>query len=496
MNVQINELSDGRFIGFGIFECCSFPLLVSETEIEQTWHFFLNTIQDFFKTGRDGNTAAELLWITDKTEGQNDLPSAGKIIRIFCIVRKIETGNSTLQTDIECLLNHFAAAFSAKQFLIDTGDTVFPEFVRLITSINNECLFAVAKSEKCAGNAASVYPYYYTDLVPANNTDNFVSITAVMKQYENCCICFQLFPAQLTMQEKVYLNDVSAELGRLCSGIPVQSGVYKDKAAEEPFKVLSAINERVNSPLFLYNILVFGKKTDCISLSGKIISLLQSGKKRIMKADFICHDLSGEKVNLPAQYLYYPWNINNKLLYAYRNRQFFNQVPMVKVLYRLPYIMNADEAASFFRLPFRENPVSAEKETENSFVFISHSSKDSETAKTVCQFLEENAIPCWIAPRDIKAGGSYAAQILKAIRGCKIFLLLASENTNNSEHVNNEIERSFEYKKTMIPFMLQDIQFPDEQLYFLSRKQQIDAYSNFETGLESLLSAITHNGGA
>jgi len=362
MNTQVNELADGRSIGFGVFEIASFPMLEgsakeSEAELEQAYSTFLHAVQEYYKLGQNANTVAELLWVTEKAEKQ----TFRSRIRIFCIVRKICEGSEspTLQKEIERLLGHFSLAFSSRQFHIETKESVLSEFTKLTGGINKECLFAVVKSEKCAGNAASVYPYYYTDVVPANNTDNFASVIAAMSQYENCCVSFQLFPVQLTAQEKLYLNEITGELARFSGGVMTQRGIYRDMAAEEPYAVLSAYQERVNSPLFLYNILVFGERADCVNLAGKVVSLLQSGRKRIMNPDFTCLDLTGENVDLPSQYTHYPWNINNKLVYTYRNKQLLERVPMAKVLFRLPYIMTANEAAAFFRLPFSEKNIAA-----------------------------------------------------------------------------------------------------------------------------------------
>jgi hypothetical protein len=360
MNIQTKELADSRSVGFGVFEIASFPMLEgsakeTEIELEQAYNMFLHTAQEFYKLGQNANTVAEILWITEKAEKQ----TFRSRIRVFCVVRRIGDQSPALKTDIERLLEHFSLAFSSKQFNI-AKDGVFADFTRLLNGINKDCLFSVLKSEKCAGNAASMYPYYYTDVVPANNTDNFASIIAAMSRYENCAVSFQLFPAQLTPQEKVYLNEVTGELGRLTGGVFMQQrGMYRDMAAEEPYAVLSAYQERANSPLFLYNILVFGERADCVNLAGKIVSLLQSGKKKVMNPDFTCLDLTGENVDLPAQYMHYPWNINNKLVYTYRNKQLFDRVPMAKMLYRLPYIMTADEASAFFRLPFSEKTTAA-----------------------------------------------------------------------------------------------------------------------------------------
>jgi len=360
LNIQIKESNDGRTIGFGVFEVASFPMFEgsareSDAVLEQAYNTFLHAAQEFHKLGQNANTVAEILWVADRAEKQ----TFRSRIRIFCVIRKIATRNFSLQVEVERLLSHFSIAFSSQQFRAEAKDSVFPEYTRLIGSIKKDCLYAVTKSEKCAGNAASMYPYYYTDIVPSNNTDNFASIINTMSQYENCCIAFQLFPTQLTQQERYYLNEVTGELGRLTSGMIIQRELYRDMAAEEPYAVLSAYQERANSPLFLYNVLVFGERADCVNLAGKIVSLLQSGKKRIVNSEFTCLNLSGENVDLTTQYMHYPWNINNKLVYTYRNKQLLERVPMAKMLYRLPYIVTADEAAAFFRLPFSEKTIAA-----------------------------------------------------------------------------------------------------------------------------------------
>lgn len=125
-------------------------------------------------------------------------------------------------------------------------------------------------------------------------------------------------------------------------------------------------------------------------------------------------------------------------------------------------------------------------------VFISYSSKEAEIARKVCTYLEGHHIPCWMAPRNVKPGDNYATQIVNAIRKCDALVLLASEGTNQSGHVSNEVSLAFDNRKTIIPFKLQDIQFTDEFLYFLGRKHWIEAHRDFNEGLVTLLDTL-HN---
>lgn len=123
-------------------------------------------------------------------------------------------------------------------------------------------------------------------------------------------------------------------------------------------------------------------------------------------------------------------------------------------------------------------------------VFISYSSKEMEVATKVCTYLEANGIPCWIAPRNVDAGSNYASQIVSALKQCEILVLLASENTNASGHVSNEVSIAFDNKKIIIPFKLQDFNFTDEYLYFLGRKHWIEAHKDFNASLIVLKETI------
>jgi len=109
-------------------------------------------------------------------------------------------------------------------------------------------------------------------------------------------------------------------------------------------------------------------------------------------------------------------------------------------------------------------------------VFISYSSLNKTTADAVCHALETNGIRCWIAPRDITGGSTYGGQIMHGIENCKLFLLLFSDGANRSEHVLREIERAVNYRKTILPFRIEDVPMCKDFEYFLGTVHWIDAY--------------------
>lgn len=136
----------------------------------------------------------------------------------------------------------------------------------------------------------------------------------------------------------------------------------------------------------------------------------------------------------------------------------------------------------------KSNDYDEENTLHPGYAFISYSSKDASKAERVCRFLEKNKVECWMAPRNVNPGGNYPTQIVEAIRKCSVLVLLASENTNASGHVSNEVSLAFDSKKTILPFRIEDVQFTDEYIYFLRRKHWIDAYADFDISLLSSFS--------
>lgn len=120
-------------------------------------------------------------------------------------------------------------------------------------------------------------------------------------------------------------------------------------------------------------------------------------------------------------------------------------------------------------------------------VFISYGSKDAESVERICRVLEGNGIKCWIAPRDIPAGSNYAREIPAAIRGCKIFLLILSEEAQTSIWVTREVDQALNARKIVIPVMLEDFPLNDEFNFYLTGCQRYNAYEKSSAALENLV---------
>ncbi len=114
---------------------------------------------------------------------------------------------------------------------------------------------------------------------------------------------------------------------------------------------------------------------------------------------------------------------------------------------------------------------------KNAKIFISYSSKDEDTALSVCVNLERRGIKCWIAPRDILSGESYGGSIVNAINNSLVMILIYSGNSNISPQVIREIERAVSKKIKIIPVRIDDSDLSNDMEYFISSSHWLDATS-------------------
>src|SRR5476651_2681900 len=87
-------------------------------------------------------------------------------------------------------------------------------------------------------------------------------------------------------------------------------------------------------------------------------------------------------------------------------------------------------------------------------VFISYASQDVAVADAIVEALERHGLKCWIAPRDVVPGESYAGAIVHAIDATKLIVLLLSENAVSSQHVLREVERASSKRHPVVAFRI------------------------------------------
>lgn len=123
-------------------------------------------------------------------------------------------------------------------------------------------------------------------------------------------------------------------------------------------------------------------------------------------------------------------------------------------------------------------------------VFISYSSIEQQIAEEIKQKLESRRISCWMAPKSIPAGSDYGTEIPKAIKKCKIFLLILSENSQKSKWVPKELGMAINKDLKVIPFHIDDSAISERFEFSLINCQRIIAYKRKKAAFEELKEAI------
>src|SRR5438132_3774207 len=124
-------------------------------------------------------------------------------------------------------------------------------------------------------------------------------------------------------------------------------------------------------------------------------------------------------------------------------------------------------------------------------VFISHSSQDKPVADAVCAALENASIRCWIAPRDVQPGRSFAGEITRAIQRSKVMVLIFSAYSNTSEQVLREVQLAANSHLHIVQFRIADVLPNDDLEYYLSAPHWLDAFSPpLESHLDRLQTSI------
>src|SRR5438128_5416056 len=124
-------------------------------------------------------------------------------------------------------------------------------------------------------------------------------------------------------------------------------------------------------------------------------------------------------------------------------------------------------------------------------VFISHSSQDKPVADAVCAALENATIRCWIAPRDVQPGRSFAGEITRAIQRSKVMVLIFSAYSNTSEQVLREVQLAANSHLHIVQFRIADVLPNDDLEYYLSTPHWLDALTlPLERHLDRLIHSV------
>lgn len=89
-------------------------------------------------------------------------------------------------------------------------------------------------------------------------------------------------------------------------------------------------------------------------------------------------------------------------------------------------------------------------------IFLSYAFKDHGYAERIVKELELYGLSCWIEISDINVGNEYKPVIADAIKSSAVFVMLFSENTDNSADCRAELKFALDSKIPVVPAIIQE----------------------------------------
>ena len=123
-------------------------------------------------------------------------------------------------------------------------------------------------------------------------------------------------------------------------------------------------------------------------------------------------------------------------------------------------------------------------------VFVSFKSEDRDLAEKICDDLGAKNLNCWISSRGIRGGQNYQEEIVKALLGSSVMVLVFSSAADKSDEIAKELSLASKYKKFVIPVRIEDFKPGMKYEYEMATRQYIDLFDNWEKKIDQLSTDI------
>ncbi len=107
-------------------------------------------------------------------------------------------------------------------------------------------------------------------------------------------------------------------------------------------------------------------------------------------------------------------------------------------------------------------------------LFASYSRADRERVDALIADIEREGLPVWLDRVNIGGGTTWPEAIVQAIKSSSALIIFCSPHAFQSDNVLREVNLAAEYKKVILPIVLERVQMPDSFHYYLSTRQIID----------------------
>ncbi|MDR3183623.1 MAG: ATP-binding protein [Planctomycetaceae bacterium] len=360
-SISTVELANGERVGMSAVEIAAVPHVSTlqkrysaaaniDTEYKQDMARLLSEVFQNYKNASSGcrDISLEMLWTTREVKNQPYKAS----ITLYIILRAIGSDDTEIENTLTSLMRICKATLDFGKYDYRAAD--IGELTSRIRKVNSQAVKAVVKSERLEVLQNHLMPYCFAfDRIPVTEND-LSRIVNLLIEYPDCAVSFQLMPVTYSAEEAAAVDRNAQMLDTLAKGVMEQGiGNISFASAEKHAETYKYYSRSKNTALFAFNALVYGTPSAADAVATRILAQLNnSSELRIVS-------LSAADVRKDDNFYPLPWAVHEIIFGTDRNPSVWNVGQNINAFYSLPYIITAEEASEFFRLPVGSDTVFA-----------------------------------------------------------------------------------------------------------------------------------------
>jgi hypothetical protein len=360
-SIRIASLENGERVGLGAVKITAVPHVsilqkrfssITNTDIEykQDMARLLSEVFQNYKNnnGECRDISLELLWSTREVKNQPYKAS----ISLDIIVRAVGNDDGTIEDTITSIMRICKSTLDFGKY--DYLDADLDELVSRVQNISDQSVKALVKNESLEYLQNNLLPYCYAfDRIPVTENDLSRVVNALI-DYPDSAVSFQLIPITYSYEESAAVDSNAQMLDTLSRGVTDQSiGNVSFALAEKHADTYKYYSTNKNTAQFAFNVLVYGSSSAANVIATRILAQLNnSSELRVIS-------LSAGDIRKNDNFYPLPWAVHEIILGSDRNPSVWNAGQNLNAFYNLPYVITAEEASEFFRLPIGNENVYA-----------------------------------------------------------------------------------------------------------------------------------------
>jgi len=354
------ELQNGEYVGLTALEITAVPHISVlpkrfpnipnvETEYKQDMARLLSEVFQLYKNNGQRDISLEFLWVTEEVKNQ----PYKALIKMYLIVRNVGNERATVENIVQSLSRICKATldFGKYNYQEIAADALFEK----TKAVSNQSIKAVVKSEWLDNLQNNILPFCFSYGKIPFSEDDLGRIVNTLIEYPESAVSFQLIPMPFSSEEMAAIDQTAQMLDTLYKGVSDQGvGNISFTLAEKQAETYKYYAKNKNTAMFTFNILVYGDVGATSTISTRILGQLNNENElRVVS-------LSPSQVQRDIDSFYpLPWIINEIIVGIERETSIWNAGLNLTPYYNLPYVITAEEAAEFFRLPIGSSSVYA-----------------------------------------------------------------------------------------------------------------------------------------